>query len=355
MKVWIFDIERERSLNIAMTVSRFAKINSIGMYLPEKKITNEELRKMLDYDVEKYLSEKGIKVRHLAAADESTSDMAVKAAQEAINRANLKPQEIDLIILATDTPDFVTPPTSVIIQHKLGAKNAGCFDLNAACADETIGLAIASQYIMLDQDINQVLVIGAYGMTKWMDWSKYSDSSSKVLAMLFGDGAAAIILSRSEEPGYLISKIVGKGEYWDTYGIYLGTASPVDVRMIQEKRHYLRFHGNQHKVPPDFNTSLWPKLIQETTEKAGHKIEELGLVLTNQVELNVVKETLKHLNLPMDKTHWIADKYGYAGSASALMALHDALKLKKIKSGDLIFFCTSGAGFVVSSALFKWV
>lgn len=338
-----------------MMVNSFAKIKSIGIYLPEKKISNEELSEIMEYDVEEYLSDKGIKVRYKAAPGESTSDMAVKAALEALNRVDLKPEEIDLIILATDTPDYVTPPSSAIIQHKLGAKNAGCFDINAACADETIGLAIGSNYIMLDQAMNYVLIIGAYGMTKWLDWGKYSDSSSKVLGMLFGDGAGAVILSRSEEPGYLSSKIVAKGEYWDTYGIYLGTASPVDVRMIQEKRHYLRFHENQHRVPPDFNTSLWPKLIQETTEKAGHKVEDLNLVLLNQVELNVVKETLKNLNLSLEKTHWIADKYGYAGSASALMALYDAIELGKIKSGDLVIFCTSGAGFVVSSALFRWM
>lgn len=337
------------------TLNRFAKIKSLGIYLPEKKISNEELSKIMEYDVEEYLNEKGIKVRHKAAPDESTSDMALKAAQEALYRANLKPEEIDMIILATDTPDYVSPPTSAIIQHKLGAQNAGCFDLNAACADETIGLVIGSHYIMLDQAIDHVLVIGAYGMTKWLDWSKYSDSSSKVLGMLFGDGAGAVVLSGSKEPGYLTSKIVGKGEYWDTYGVYLGTASPVDARMIQEKRHYLRFHENQHRVPPDFNISLWTKLIQETTEKVGHKVEELNLVLLNQVELNAVKETLKNLNLSLEKTHWVADKFGYTGSASALMALHDALELGKIKSGDLIIFCTSGAGFVVSSALFRWL
>lgn len=338
-----------------MIVNRLAKIKSIGIYLPQNKISNEELSEIMECDVEEYLSEKGIKVRHKAAPGESTSDMAVKAAQEALNRANLKAEEIDLIILATDTPDYVTPPSSAIIQHKLGAKNAGCFDINAACADETIGLVIGSHYIMLEQAMTHVLVIGVYGMTKWLDWSKYSDSSSKVLGMLFGDGAGAVVLSRSEEPGYLTSKIVAKGEYWDTYGIYLGTASPPDVRMIQEKRHYLRFHENQHRVPPDFNTSLWPKLIQETMEKAGRKVDELGMIFFNQVELNVVKETLKNLNLSLEKTHWVADKFGYAGSASALMALHDVLELGKIKSGDLIIFCTSGAGFVVSSALFKWV
>jgi 3-oxoacyl-[acyl-carrier-protein] synthase-3 len=192
-------------------------------------------------------------------------------------------------------------------------------------------------------------------MTKWLDWSRYSDSSSKVLGMLFGDGAGAVVLSRSGQAGYLTSKIVGKGEYWDTYGIYLGTASTLDINMIQEKRHFLRFHENQHRVPPDFNTSLWPTLIQETMEKVGHRVEELAMVFLNQVELNVAQETLKSLNLPLEKTHWIADKFGYAGSASALMALYDAIELGKIRSGDLIIFCTSGAGFVVSSALFKWI
>ncbi len=340
--------------SMTSSVSRFARISGVGMYLPEKRITNAELAEIMDYDVDGYLGPKGITVRYQAAPDESTSDMATRAARQALDRAHLQPDQLDLIILATDTPDYVSPPTSAVVQHKLGAVRAGCFDVNAACADETIALALASHFIMLDPAMNHVLVIGAYGMTKWLDWCHYSESSSKVLATLFGDGAGAVILSSATEPGYLSSRIIGRGEYWDTYGIYLGTAEPVDLAMVQEKRHYLRFHDNQHRVPSDFNASLWPRLIRDAVEKAGHTIDQLSMVLVNQVELDAAQETLKVLGLPPEKTHWVADRFGYTGSASALMALYDAIEQGKIKSGDLLAFCTSGAGFVVASALFRW-
>ncbi len=334
--------------------NKFAKLGSVGMYLPKKKITNEELSSMLEFDVGSYLADKGIKLRYQAAPDEATSSMAVKAAQNALEKGNMQPEDIDLIILATDTPDYVTPPTSAIVQNGLGAKNAGAFDINAACADETIALAIGSQFIMMDPEIKNVMIIGAYGMTKWLDWGKYSVSVSKVLATLFSDGAGAVILSESDEPGYLASKVIAEGDCWDTYGIYLGTGRVLDVSMIQEKKHYLRFHENRHRVPGDFNAVRWPKLIRDTAKKAGCKAEDLGLVLTNQVEFGAVEITMKELGLPMTKTHWIADKFGYAGSASAFMALYDALELGKVKSGDLVMFCTSGAGFVLSATLFRW-
>lgn len=332
-----------------------AKIAGVGMYLPAERITNAELGALMDYDVEGYLEEKGIGVRYRAAANEATSDMAVHAARDALDHAGLSPRDVDLIILATDTPDFVTPPTSVIVQHKLGAVNAGTFDINAACTDETIAMGIASNYIALDPAINNVVVIGAYGMTKWLDWSPYPESASKVLGMLFSDGAGAVVLTPADEPGYLASKMMAEGDYWDTYGIYLGTARPVTAEMVARKQHYLRFHENGHRVPPDFNLARWPKLLRETLAQAGYEPNDLKLVLMNQVELATVRATLEALDLPMERTHWVADKFGYAGSASVFMALYDALEQGKIENGDLIAFCTSGAGFVLSTALFRWV
>lgn len=331
-----------------------AKIAGVGMYIPSERISNAELAAKMDYDVEGYLQDKGIGVRYRAAADESTSDMAVAAAREAINQAELSAKDIDLIILATDTPDYITPPTSAIIQHKLGAVNAGVFDINAACTDETIALAIASNYIALDPSINNVVVVGAYGMTRWLDWSPYSESASKVLAMLFSDGAGAVVLTPSREAGYLSSKMLTEGSYWDTYGIYVGTARPPDAEMISSKRHYLRFHEHAHRVPADFNLARWPKLLTETLAQVGQKPSDLKFVLMNQVERATVHATLEALNLPIERTHWVADKFGYAGSASVFMALYDALEQGKIESGDLIAFCTSGAGFVLSTALFRW-
>jgi|AntAceMinimDraft_16_1070373.scaffolds.fasta_scaffold06984_2 3-oxoacyl-[acyl-carrier-protein] synthase-3 len=331
-----------------------AKIAGVGMYIPAERITNAQLAAKMEYDVEGYLKDKGIGVRYRAAADESTSDMAVEAARVALAQAELEPEDIDLIILATDTPDYITPPTSAIIQHKLGALHAGVFDINAACTDETIALAIASNYIALDPSINNVVVVGAYAMTRWLDWSPYSESASKVLAMLFSDGAGAVVLTPSDGPGYLSSKMQTEGSYWDTYGIYVGTAQPPNAEMISAKRHYLRFHENAHRVPADFNLARWPKLLTQTLQQVGYEPSDLKLVLMNQVEQATVHATLEALHLPIQKTHWVADKFGYAGSASVFMALYDAIEQGKVKRGDLIAFCTSGAGFVLSTALFKW-
>jgi len=325
------------------------------MYLPQERITNAELGRRMGYDVESYLAEKGIGVRFRAAENEAASDMAVQAIRQALQKAGLTPDDVDLIILATDTPDFVSPPTSAVIQHKLGAKNAGAFDINAACTDETIALAIGSHYIALDPAIQHVVVVGAYGMTKWLDWGPYSESASKVLATLFSDGAGAVVLSPSDQAGYLSSKMLAEGSCWDTYGIYIGTGRPLTPELVARKQHYLRFHENAHRVPPDFNVARWPGLLRRTTEAVGLTPSDLTLVLMNQVEQASVRATLEALGLTMEKTHWVADRFGYAGSASVFMALYDALEQGRVAPGDLVAFCTSGAGFVLSTALFRWV
>ncbi|MDD5220832.1 MAG: ketoacyl-ACP synthase III [Candidatus Bipolaricaulis sp.] len=337
------------------TKTRAARISGVGMYLPKERITNAELGRLMNYDVESYLAEKGIGVRFRAAANEAASDMAVQAIRPALENAGLTPDDVDLIILATDTPDFVSPPTSAVIQHKLGAKNAGAFDINAACTDETIALAIGAHYIALDPAIQHVVVVGAYGMTKWLDWGPYSESASKVLATLFSDGAGAVVLSPSDEAGYLSSRMLAEGSCWDTYGIYIGTGRPLTPELVARKQHYLRFHENAHRVPPDFNVARWPDLLRRTTEAVGLSPSDLTLVLMNQVEQASVRATLEALGLTMDRTHWVADRFGYAGSASVFMALYDALEQRRLAPGDLVAFCTSGAGFVLSTALFRWV
>lgn len=333
----------------------WSKIAGSGMYLPESKITNEELGDRMNCDVQEYLEDKGITVRFQAESDESTSDLAAEASRQAVQNAGLAPEDLDLIILASDTPDYVSPPTSAVLQHKLGADNAGSFDINAACTDETIGMAIASQYIMVDPGVKNVLVAGGYAMTKWLDWDEYSQSASKVLAMLFSDGGGAVVLSQSDEPGYLASSTKTEGEYWDAYGIYLGTANPPDREMIDNKQQYLRFHENEHHVPGEFNQDRWPGLIEETVDKVEAEVQDLDMVLFNQVDKSAIEDTMDRLGLDLSQTHFVMDKFGYSGSASVLMALHDAEEQGLIEQGDLVAFCTSGAGFVLSVSLFRWV
>ncbi len=331
-----------------------AQILSVGTYLPSERITNAELGEMLGYDVEAFCADRGIGVRHRAGPGESTSDMAVMAAKSALKQAGISASDVDLIILATDTPDFVTPPTSPIVQHKLGASRAGAFDLNAACADETIALAVGSNYIALDADIERVLVIGAYAMSKWLDFGPYDRSTSKVLSMLFSDGASAVLLGAAKEPGFLASKIAADGSYWDTYGIYLGTAQPPDHRMIDAGRHRLRFHEHGHRVPGDFNEARWADLVAQTMGKLEIEPSELKLLLTNQVERKATETTLTRLGLAPNHTCWVADRLGYAGSASVFMALEEALEQGRLAAGDLLALCTSGAGFILATAVFRW-
>ncbi|MFU2158338.1 3-oxoacyl-ACP synthase III family protein [Caldisericum sp. AR60] len=328
-------------------MERYAKILATGMYLPEKVITNEELSQRYGFDVSQYLS--GITLRHIAAENESASDLAVKAAEDALKKANMKPEEIDLLIMTTDAPDYITPPTAPAIAYKLGAKNAGAFDVNAACADAVIGMSIGAQHIMFDKTVNNVLVVAPYAMSKWIDWD------NKVLAPMLGDGASALILTKSDEPGYIASTIVADGQYWDSYGIYVGTKYHITKEMVEKKEHLLRFHPNFHKYPPDVNYGNWPNVIKKTLAKTNYKVEDLDMVIFTQVRLIDIQKSMEALGLPMEKTHTIMQKYGYTGSACAFMALDDAIREGKIKHGDLIAFCTSGVGYVMSSALFRWV
>lgn len=331
-------------------MTRYAKILSTGMYLPKKKETNEETGKRIGFDVDGWLKPRtGITVRYLSEPNEATSDMATAAARQALEDAKLKPEDLDLLLLATDTPDFVSPPTSAVIQYKLGAKNAGCFDVNAACSDVPIALSIASQQIMTDESIKYALVTGSYGMTKWLDWN------DKWLAPLFSDGAGAVVLAASDEPGFITSKTIADGSYWDCYGIYIGTAYPVTLQMVQENKHHLRFHESGHRYPADINLANWPKLVKDTVEKAGYKVDDLDLVLLTQVNVNTIKDVMKILGLPLSKTHWIMDKYGYNGSACVIFALRDAIEQGKLKKGDLLCICASGVGYVMSAVLFRWI
>jgi len=336
---------------------RFVRISGVGIYSPQKVETNEELAKKQNLDPyrRKWLTEQlggmyGLKVRHLAEPSETPSDMSANAAKEAIENAGIKPEDLDLILLTTDTPDYVSPHTSPIVQHKTGAKNAGCFDLNAACADQVIGMAIGSQFIMTDPTINHVLVVAPYEMTRWIDREK-----DQILTPIFSDGAGAVILSNSDEQGYIASKIISDGSYWDCYGVYVGAAEPVTLEMVKEGKHHLRFHESGHKYPAEINEIYWPNLIRETVKKAGYQVNDLDMVLMTQVNLSSIKKVMNELGLPLNKTHWIMDKYGYCGSACVFMALYDAVKQGKIREGDLVNFCTSGVGFTMASTLFRWV
>lgn len=327
---------------------RHPQILATGRYVPEKVLTNRDLDEILGEPVDGWLvANVGIEARHVMAENERTSDMAVAASQQALERAGVAPEDLDLIIVTTDTPDYISPSTASVVQARLGAVNAGTFDINSACAGWVIGLDQAAKSMIADDEINRVLVVGAYGMTKFVDWT------DKKTCTLFADGAGAAVLGVGEQPGYLGAKLLARGEYHDALGIYTGgTANPATPEAVTaDGKPHVQF---VRKFPATFNTDNWPPLIHATLAKAGLSVDEVDLFLFTQLNLRTIEATMHVLGQPMSKTHWIMDKWGYTGSACIPMALDDALEKGKVKPGDVILFCASGGGLAMAVAAFRW-
>ena len=326
----------------------FAKIIGTGRYVPEKVVTNHDLSKILGEDINEFVTQVlGISERHVCAENESTADIATFASQQALRTAGVAPEDLDLIVLATDTPEQLSPATSVVVQHRLGAKNAGTFDVNCACAGFVTALDTASKYIISDASYKNVLVIGAYAISKYVDWK------DKKTATIFADGAGAVVLqSRTDGPGFLASKLRADGSFHDHMGIYAGgTHIPVTPQVIDEGYWTkVRFHK---KYPAEVNTDGWPAIVREVLAKAELQLDEVKLLLFTQVNLSTIKEVMAKLELPMERTHTIMQQWGYTGSACIPMVLDDALKAGLAGPGDNIVMCASGGGLNMACAAFR--
>jgi 3-oxoacyl-[acyl-carrier-protein] synthase-3 len=234
------------------------------MYVPERVVTNEELEHMLKKPgtAEWLVQNVGIQKRHIMGENETTSDLCYKASIDALNKANIQAEEIDLIILSTDTPDYLSPATSVVVQHKLEAKNAGTFDINSACAGLVTAIDIGARYLQTDHEMRKILVLGAYGMTKFLNWNDH------YTATLFADGAGALILESSKErDGFLASKLIANGKYHDYLGIFVGgTAEPPTIERIQNQEHHVSF---RKRFPSETNIQFWPTITRDCLKKVN--------------------------------------------------------------------------------------
>jgi 3-oxoacyl-[acyl-carrier-protein] synthase-3 len=327
----------------------YARIIGTGSYVPEKVLTNADLGRMLGEDVDEFVSGVlGIRERHVCAEDESTADLATEAARRALEAAGVRAEELDLVVLATDTPEYISPATSVVVQHRLGAKHAGTFDLNCACAGFVTALDAASKYVIADSSYKRVLVIGAYAMSKYLDWT------DKKTATIFADGAGAVVLRADEErPGFLASRLVAEGSYHDHMGIYAGgTRIPITDKVLREGVwQKLRF---AKKYPSEVNTEGWPSIVGDVLAKASLTQDDVALFLFTQVNLSTIKIVLEKMNLPWERTHTVMGKWGYTGSACIPMVLDDAVREGKLKDGDNFVMCASGGGLNMACAAFKW-
>ena len=328
---------------------RFANITSTGVYVPEKIVTNDDLSRILGEDINEFVTQVlGIHERHVCAENESTADLATNAARQALEAARLDASELDLIILATDTPEQLSPATSVVVQHRLGAVNAGTFDVNCACAGFVTALDTASKFIIADSDYRNVLVVGAYAISKYLDWH------DKKTATIFADGSGALVLqAREDGPGFLAGKLYADGSFHDHMGIYAGgTRLPITNPVIDEGVWTkVRF---AKKYPAEVNTEGWPAIIQKVLNKAELKLDDIQLFLFTQVNLKTIKEVMAKLELPMERTHTIMQKWGYTGSACIPMVLHDAVGAGKLARGDNVIMCASGGGLNMACVAFRW-
>ncbi|HRH41728.1 MAG TPA: ketoacyl-ACP synthase III [Pyrinomonadaceae bacterium] len=329
---------------------RNAKIIGTGAHVPEKILTNDDLSQMLGEDINEFVENNlGILERHVLADNESAADLASEAAKKALQNAGISANEIDLIILSTDTPEYLSPATSVVVQHRIGAKNAGTFDTNCACAGFVTALDTAVKYIIADSNYKNILVIGVYAMTKFLDWKE------KKTATIFADGAGAVVLQSTEEEnvGLLSSKLVADGSYHDFLGIFAGGSKfPITHEELDlGYRNKVRFAT---KFPAEVNINGWQKIVAEVLERADLTQHDIKLFLWTQVNIATIKIVMEQMNLPMFRTHTIMHKWGYTGSACIPMVLDDAIRAGKLQRGDKFVMCASGGGLNMAAMVFQY-
>lgn len=325
-------------------MSRYATIIASGMYVPPIERTNASMREKFGEPVDKFEASTGIKTRWYAPDDWATSDLAVEAARAALQDAGLQATDLDMILLGTDSPDYVTPATSVVVQHKIGAVNAGTFDIGCACASFPTGLNTAAGLIQANPHLKYVMVIGAYMMHKLSDWQ------NDLMSYFYGDGAGAAILTADRKPGFVSSTFFADGSYHKHWGLYSGgTYEPANLEAVQAGRTQVRFII---PFPAEVNNEGWPARMRELAKNGNFDLKDVDMALYTQVRLNSIHLVQQALGLPIEKAHWVMDKWGYTGSACIPMAFDDARKQGKIKSGDLVTFVGSGVGYNQAGSAF---
>ena len=324
-------------------------IISTAHYVPSRKIPNSFFNDLYKQDLDTFLREKrNIYERYWMTPEQATSDLIVPAATEALKRAKLKSTDLDLIIVATDTPDFMSPSTASVVQNKLQATKAGAFDINAACAGFITSLTTAHHFLSSNSRMKNILVVGAYGMSKHLNMADYK------IASLFADGAGAVILQKSSngDEGIIATDVWADGQYCDAMGIFAGgTKTPTTPEVLAEKTHQLKF---ARKIPPEFNSTHWPRIINKMCDQAGIVPSDVKKFFLTQINIDSIRQSMDVLKLPHEKSHNIMDRFGYTGSACIPMALNDACGKHMLQRGDWICMIGSGGGVSMGGALIRW-
>ncbi len=323
-----------------------AKIIATGSYAPEQRLTNHELERLIETSDAWITERTGIKERRIASSSQSASDLAYEASKKAFKRCNIKPSELDLIIVATVSGDMPMPATACILQKLLGAKNAVAFDINAACSGFIYSMSIADSFVKTGA-YKKILLVGVEVLSKFLDWG------DRTTCILFGDGAGAAILEPTDsDNGILSTHLYSDGNLWDF--IYLpggGSRHPASSDTLKNKLHSIKMKGNEtFKVA----VKTLENLVMDTLHKNSIDPSKLSLLIPHQANLRIILATAKRLGISMDKIFINVDRYGNTSAASIPIALDEALVSGRMKKGDYVMLEAFGAGLTWASALIKW-
>ncbi|MHB8174802.1 MAG: beta-ketoacyl-ACP synthase III [Nitrospirota bacterium] len=323
-----------------------SRILGTGSYAPEKVLTNQDLERMVETSNEWIVERTGIRERRIAGKDSASSDLAFEASKRALKAADLKASQIDLIIVATVTPDMMFPATACILQAKLGAKKAIAFDISAACSGFIFALAAADNFIKSGL-YNNALVVGAETLSKITDWT------DRNTCILFGDGAGAVVIGLSEDGrGIRSTHLHTNGKQGDL--LYIpggGSRYPVSPHSIESRMHFIKMRGNEtFKIA----VRALEEVVNEALDANGLKSSDIDMVVPHQANLRIIQATAKRLGIPMEKVVVTIDRYGNTSAASIPIALDEAVRDGRIAPGKNVLLEAFGGGLSWASALIKW-
>lgn len=325
---------------------RNVKIIGTGSYIPDKVLSNKFLETIVSTSDEWIKENLGIKERRIAEEHQATSDLATEAAKKAIEDAGLSPDDIDLIIVATATPDRKAPSTAAIVQDKIKAYNAAAFDIAAVCSGFLFAMSVGTQYIASGV-YNHILVIGADKFSSIIDWTRRD-------AVFFGDGAGAAILSSANvTTGFLAYRLYTDSRV-NKFGFTVpagGSEKPIDQEQLNQRQQYFQMDG---KAVYDSAIKVLPKAINQVLEDTGLTIEEIDLMIPHQPSIKILKKTAEIIGLPFEKVMTNMDKYANTSGATIPILLDEVKRSGKIKKGDKILFAAVGSGWTYSAAIIKW-
>jgi len=323
-----------------------ARIAGIGAYAPKRILTNHDLEKMVDTSDEWIIQRTGVRERRIADEGEAASDLGLRAAQQALDRADVGAEEVDFIVVGTTMGDMAFPTTANLLQHRLGCRSAGSVDVYAACSGSIYSLSIGSQYIETGK-YRTVLCVGADCLSRLTD---YTDRGT---CILLADAAGAVVLRPATgESGILDVDLYSDGRYGDLLIMPAGgSRSPATHETVDRRLHFAKMKGNEvFKVA----VRMFEDCAQRILERNGFKAEDIDVFVPHQANLRIIEAAVKRLKLPMDRVVVNVDRYGNTGAASVYVALEEAWAGQRLKPGDLVLLAAFGGGFTWGAALLRW-